>query len=144
MIVPFYKQEFWFSCFVACVRMILEYYGIKKSERELRPLLRVTPHATGLWFFVELGLESMGLHFHRGFGFSLDELRELVKNNTPLIVSLKFSEKHPNHTVVVTDITDKSIIVHDPDLGPNIRINVKQFLEAWSKRKHIAGFIKRG
>jgi len=141
MIVPFYKQEFWYSCFAACVRMILEYYGIKKSERKLRPLLRVTPHATGRWFFVELGLESMGLHFHRGFEFSLDELRELIKNNTPVIVSLKFSEKHLNHTVVVVDITHEFVIVHDPERGENLKVETKQFLEAWSKRSNIAGYI---
>lgn len=142
MIVPFYKQEFWHSCFAACVRMLLEYYGIKKSERELRPLLRITPYATGRWFFVELGLESMGLHFYRGFGFSLDELKELIKNEIPVIVSLKFPE-HPNHTVVVTEVTDEFITVHDPERGENMQIDTDRFLGAWSERKYLAGFIKK-
>ena len=142
MIVPFYKQELSWSCFAACVRMVLEYYGIEKSEKELRLLSKTTLEGSE-WFYVELGLESIGMHFYLAKGFSLGELKELIKNNTPLIVSLKFSEKHPNHTVVVTDITDKFVVVHDPERGAEMQISIEQFLEAWKKRENRAGFITK-
>jgi len=142
MKVPYYKQEFPWSCFPACIKMVLEYYGIKKSEKELRLLLRATFGA--IWYYIQLGLESLGLHFYYFEGFSLDELKELTKNKIPVIVSLKFSEKHLNHTVVVVGVTDEFVIVHDPERGENVKMELERFLEAWSKRKHIAGFIKRG
>lgn len=123
--------------------MLLDYYGIKEEERTLRSLLKVTPYKAGDWFFVELGLESIGLHFYWSYGFSFDELKELVKNNTPVIVSLKFSAKHSNHTVVVTDVTNEFVTIHDPERGENIKIDVKQFLEAWSNRGYITGYLKK-
>ena len=143
MLVPYHKQEVWFSCFAACIRMILEYHGIKKSERELRVLSKITPKDGGFWPFIELGLESLGLHFYWGYNFSLDELKELTENETPVIVSLLTAED-ANHTVVVTGVTDRLVIVNDPERGENVKVVVEKFLEAWSKRKHIAGFIKRG
>ena len=141
MKVPYHKQEFPWSCFPACIKMVLEYYGIKKTEKELRLILKAT--FGGRWYYVEMGLESLGLYFYWFDGFSLDELKELIKNETPVIVSLKLSEKHPNHTVVVTNIADESITVHDPERGEDIILGVKQFLGAWSKRNNIAGHIKK-
>lgn len=90
MKVPYHKQEFPWSCFAACVRMILNYYGINKSEKELRLLLKAT--FGSIWYYVQLGLESLGLNFYYFENFSLNELKELIKNETPVIVSLKFSE----------------------------------------------------
>lgn len=139
MKVPFHKQEFWFSCFAACVRMILEYYGIKKTEKEIRKLLKVA--TAGVWYFVEMGLESLGLHFYWADRFSFDELKGLIRNGTPVIVSLKFPD-HPNHTVIVTDTGNEFVTVNDPERGENIRIDIKQFLEAWSNRKYRAGYIQ--
>lgn len=141
MIVPFYKQELRWSCFAACVRMLLGYYGIKKGERELRLLSRTTLKGSE-WFYVELGLESLGLHFYLARGFSLNELKELIENGIPVIVSLKFPG-HPNHTVVATEVTDKFITVHDPERGANMQIDTEQFLEAWKKRENRTGFIKK-
>jgi len=142
MIIPFHKQEFWFSCFASCVRMVLEYYGIRKSERDLRRVLKVI-RGGGEWFWVESGLESISLHFYWFHSFSLDELKELIKEEIPVIVSLKLSREHLNHTVVVIDITDKFVIIHDPERRPNMQMSIDQFMEAWSNRKNIAGYIKK-
>ena len=140
MKVPYYKQEFPWSCFPTCIRMVLEYHGIKKEEKELRLLLKAT--FGGWWYYVEMGLESIGLHFYWLEGFSLDKLEELIKNETPVIVSLKISD-HPNHTAVVTDITDEFVALHDPEKGADIQISTKPFLKAWNKRKNIAGYLKK-
>lgn len=143
MKVPYYKQEFPWSCFPACIRMLLEFYGIKKGENELRTLLKSTLYSGGSWFLVEAGLESLGLHFYYSINFSLEELKALIRNETPVIVSLKLSQMHPNHTVVVTDVTNEFIITNDPEKGENTKIDPKQFLEAWSARGYIAGYIKK-
>ena len=146
MKVPYHRQEFPWSCFAACVKMVLEFIGIKKVEKDLRPLLRVTPYVGGSWYYAELGLESLGLHFYWSYGFSLEELKELIKGETPIVVSLRFEsgkEYHLNHTVVVTDVTDDFIIVHDPERDENMRIGVKHFSELWSNRRNLAGYIKK-
>ena len=146
MKVPYYKQEFTWSCFATCIKIVLEFIGIKKEEKYLRPLLRITPYTGGSWYYVELGLESLGLHFYWSYGFSLDELKELVKNEIPVIVSLRFESSkkyHFNHTVVVTDIEDEFIIINDPERGESIKTGIKEFLETWSERNNIAGYIQK-
>lgn len=143
MKVPYYKQEFPWSCFPACIRMLLEFYGIKKEENELRRLLKSTLHRGGSWFLVELGLESLGLIFYYSVKFSLEELKSLIKDGTPAIVSLNLSERHTNHTVVVIDITEDFVVINDPEKGEGIQLETIKFLEAWSKRGYIAGYIKK-
>lgn len=146
MKVPYYKQEFPWSCFSASVRMVLEYYGIKKEEKDLRTLLRVTPYTGGAWYYVELGLESLDLNFYWSYGFSLEELKELIEKETPIIVSLRFEsadEYHFNHTVVVTYMTSEFVTFNDPEKGESITMGVEEFLERWSGRNFIAGHIKR-
>ena len=67
-------------------------------------------------------------------------------HNIPVVVSIDIAffdgDEHQNHTVVATDITNEFVIVHDPERGEGIQIDIKQFLDAWSNRGYIAGYIK--
>ncbi len=125
--------------------MILDYYGIKKEERELRLLFKATPLKGGSWPHVKQGLRQLNIEFNWGINLTLEELKDLIKRATPVVVSIDIvffgGDEHQNHTVVVTDMSDEFVIVHDPERGENIRVDIKQFLEAWSERNNIAGHI---
>mgnify|MGYP001597735444 CR=1 FL=1 len=123
--------------------MVLEFHGLEKEEDELRKLIKATVYVGGSWFLVESAMESLGLHFYYSINFSLDELKDLIKNEIPVIVSLKLSQNHPNHTVVITDVADEFITANDPEKGEGMRIKTRDFLEAWSTRGYIAGYIKK-
>ena len=46
MHVSHHKQELPYSCLPACVRMVLAFYGLQRSESELRALLKTRPGGT--------------------------------------------------------------------------------------------------
>lgn len=146
MKVKYYKQETDYSCFPACIRMLLDYQGVKKEEKGLRLLFHTTPLKGGSWPRVKDGLKELNIEFEWGINFSLEELKSLVQQNMPVVVSIDIvflgGDEHQSHTVVVTEMTDEFVIVHDPERGESMRIDIKQFLEAWSNRGYIAGFIK--
>src|SRR5689334_11407481 len=57
--VPHFKQELPSSCLAACVRMILAYYGIPRTEAQIRAHLGTSPHGTparALFLLPSLGL----------------------------------------------------------------------------------------
>ena len=146
MKVTYYKQETDYSCFPACIRMLLDYHDIKKEEKKLRLLFHSTPLKGGSWPRVKDGLKQLNIEFELGINFSLEELKSLIQHNIPVVASIDISffggDEHQNHTVVVTDVSNEFVTVHDPERGENIEIDVKQFSESWSERGRIAGYIK--
>lgn len=146
MKVTYHKQETDYSCFPACIRMLLDYHAVKKEEKELRLLSHTTPLKGGSWPRVKDGLKQLNIEFEWGINFSLDELKGLIQHDIPVVVSIDITffggDEHQNHTVVVTDVTEEVVIIHDPERGESMQIDAKQFLEAWSDRGYIAGYIK--
>ena len=121
MKVNYHKQETDYSCFPACIRMLLDYYGVKKEEKELRLSFHTTPLKGGSWHRVKEGLEQLNIGFNWGINFTLDEVKDLIQKNIPVVVSIDIAffggDEHQNHTVVVTEITDEFVVVHDPERG---------------------------
>lgn len=144
MKVPYYKQELWFSCFATCVKMILEYYGIKKSERDLRILLKTTPRFGTLWEEAEKEIRNIGFELKHKRHTSYEELTNLVKSEIPVIASVDIESEDENvgHVGVVVAIENDTIVFHDPGKGI-VTLNRDRFLELWGKRKNKAGYIKK-
>jgi ABC-type bacteriocin/lantibiotic exporter with double-glycine peptidase domain len=93
--VPHYKQEGSMTCGLACVRMLLGYYGFNVSEEDI--LRETYMHKFGSWFsdlaksFEKRGLKTkvytINLHIYSPFweGESKDQLRDrLLKRKTKL------------------------------------------------------------
>jgi len=143
MKVPYYKQEFWFSCFAACMRMILEYYGIKKSERDLRVLLKTTPVHGTIWEIAEREIKAIGFELIHKNHMAYEELVHLTKElGIPVIISIdiEHGKKNVGHVGVVVDIEDDAIVLYDPKKGITT-YNREEFLGLWSKRRNKAGYI---
>lgn len=116
MMVPLYKQELSWSCFATCVKMILEYYGVKKSEKELRLLFKTTPTYGTLWEFVELEIKRIGFELIWKKFWTLDEVNSLLKQSIPVIAGIK-SETEDNHVIVLADLSEKYADMADPEKG---------------------------
>ena len=144
MKVPYYKQEFWYSCFATCVKMILEYYGVAKSERDLRILLKTTPLYGTIWEIAEREIKIIGFDLEHKMHMSYDELTNLVKSGIPVIASIDIKSEDENigHVGVVVDIGNDSIVFHDPEKGI-VTFHRERFLEMWNKRRNKAGYIKK-
>jgi len=143
--ISYYKQEFFYSCFPACLRMILEFYNIRKSEKELRILCKTTPLFGTIWEIVEDEIKNLGFEFIWKKNMELNDLENLIKSGVPVIVSLdiEVKEVHRGHVAVVVDIIEDSVVINDPEKGECLNISKEHFLELWEARKNLGGYLKK-
>jgi len=109
-------------------------------------LFHATPLKGGSWPSVKDGLKQLNINFEWCINFPLEEVKRLIQHDMPVVVSIDIAffggDEHQNHTVIVTAITDEFVLVHDPERGESIQIDIKHFLDAWSNREYIAGYIE--
>ncbi len=131
--VPFYKQTN-NDCILACVRMVLEFYGKKIKLKHLHKICNFGRHGCSVLDVTKgLGKEGIKCSYDN---LSLKELRKLLKNNKPVIcivnsLWLPWIEVFGFHSVVVIGYDDEKIILLDPLFGEK-KINVFEFLDAWN------------
>ena len=135
--VPYFRQEWENSCGIACVRMILAYFGRKISERELRDAIKLREDDLGT---TPIQLEKLCKKLnHRTLlkdDASVDELKNFLKNRIPVIVLIDpgvLEDKpwiYAAHFTVVTKISKDHIYLNDPDKG-RLTLDLKIFNRCW-------------
>ncbi len=140
MNVPHFQQEREYSCLAACVRMVLAFHGDYRSEDDLRRLLKTRVAGTSPANLM-LNLPGIGFDVSVFDGFQTI-LRQHVSEGTPCIVHL-WTEPLPYwqdavvHAVVVTDITEDTVVLNDPvQATPAIPVPLDAFLQAWAATDH--------
>lgn len=125
--------------------MLLGYYKIGVEERELRKLFKTTIQGGTSWPDVVKGVKEFNIDFIYSKNQDLNKLKELIENEIPVIVSVDTRKlgdfRHRQHTVVVIDIKENYVTVHDPEKGPNLQIGINEFIEAWKDRLNRVGYI---
>ena len=127
--------------------MLLEFYNIKIEEKELRKLFKTTTEGGTNWLDVVSGMKEFDINFVYLKNQNSDKLKELISQNTPVIVSVDTRKlgdfAHRQHTVVVIDINENYVTIHDPEKGPNMRLKITKFIDAWKNRLNRIGYIVR-
>ena len=128
--VPLFEQSAHGYCGPACLKMVLGYFGVKKSERELVRLTGATQKS---------GIGARGLlkaARQLGFrGFAKDsatfgDLRNCVmRRRIPVIVDW-FSEDDGHYSVVV-GIDRERIVLADPENGRRRAMPLSVFRRVW-------------
>jgi len=142
--LPFHRQETASSCAVACLRILLEYHGIKVTEAELREKCKTT----------ELGTYAKDLMAcARNFGFeasleylTVDQLKSLVNDGVyPIAYINMFPTSHIpyTHAVIIESLEGNQLLIVDPLDGPR-EIKLSNFLEGWEVFGNMAIVIRRG
>lgn len=124
---PFEQRENY--CGPSCLKMVLDYYGIEKSEKELVRLSGTSKHGvTG-----EDMLKVAKKFKLKGFikdNVDIKDLRKYVnKKKIPVIVSW-FSEDDGHYSVVV-NLDRENIYLQDPYLGHVRAMSIKKFKRLW-------------
>lgn len=118
------------ACGPASLKMVLGYYGLKKSEKELIKLSSCTKtkgtKASGLLKAAShFGFDG----FIRDFSDIKDLKNYVVKKKIPVIVDW-FSVDEGHYSVVV-DINKKNIYLQDPEIGRIKSLSINKFKTAW-------------
>ncbi len=115
----FYEQETPYSCVPACLRIVLNYFGIEASEDELR-LRSYTTHLGTNARDAVVCVQSYGLRAEEFRGASLEELRGwLSKELYPiLLIDLRpLRDETGRHAIVAEEISETELTYLDPLVG---------------------------
>ena len=116
-------------CGPASLKIVLDYYGVSLSEKNLGKIAGTTKEKGTL----KEGLIRAAKHF--GFqAFSKDrstlsDLRYFIKRKIPVIVNWFLEDE--GHYSVVVDINRKNVVLMDPHLGGLRTMPIEKFLRIW-------------
>ncbi|MBF0805688.1 MULTISPECIES: peptide cleavage/export ABC transporter [unclassified Streptococcus] len=122
-------QVDWKDCGVACLAMILSYYGSDYSLAYLRTLTKTGLNGTTAFGLVKAG-EALGL-MCQPLKLDLENLASAVMVK-PVLVHVVKEGKFP-HYYVVYQVTDSSIYLADPDPTVGlVEYSQAEFLKEWT------------
>ena len=129
MAFPFHEQETNYTCGAACMRMVLEFFGIKKTEKQLIRLLG-TNKVRGTWHkdFPRI-LEKYKLTYVVERSGTLEDIKRYMKGGYEVIVGYMPGEC--DHYSVVKKIDNDFIYFWDPSKGPDNKEGIKEFKRTW-------------
>ncbi len=138
-IKPFQETLHKGYCGPAVLRMVLEYYGINKSEEDLAELCRTSK---------DVGTDDQTLlKILRGFGLkakiknnaSFSDIKKYLDKEIPIIVDwftrgrqdYSESEVADGHYSVVVGLDKEFIYLQDPEIGRIRKLKRDDFLKVW-------------
>ena len=135
--VPYFKQEKSTTCGPACVRMVLDYNGIRLSEKELEDIFE-TSWLGNTCEELASGVEKLGFLSEVVENFTLESLKETLNKGMPIIALLDPAVLYGGlqgfgHFVIIIGFEQNVIYYHDPDMGLELTKDVQSFFTAWVK-----------
>jgi len=133
--VPSHRQQETYTCLPACIKAVLEYYGVSLEEETVAIACQSTPAGT----VAELALAGIRMLGYEGalveegtLGFLLSSLTE----GQPVIAFVDGAElpyaRGGSHAVVVCGYEAGQVICMDPALGRVVELDLLTFLRAWA------------
>ena len=135
--VPYFKQEKSTTCGPACIRMILEYNGIRLSEKGLEDIFE-TSWLGNTCEELASGVEKLGFLSEVVENFTMETLKETLNRGIPIIALLDPAVLYGGlqgfgHFVIIIGLEQNVIYYHDPDMGIELVKDVQLFFTAWEK-----------
>lgn len=139
--VPYFRQEKWYTCGPACLRMLLAFFGINASEEEIEKACETTELGTTSTQIVS-GASKFNVELVAIKNATLQDIKKLLEKN-PVIVLIDPSHIYGGiegfgHFIILVGLENDEIIYHDPDIldGEFKRCAIQTFLKAWSAHKN--------
>lgn len=126
-------------CGVSSLLIVLDYYGIKKSERELALILNVDNEFGTDSENIKRVAESFGLKVEIKSESSFEDIEYWLDKKVPIIVDwftrgrsdYSESEVADGHYSVVAGLDEKFIYLQDPEIGKIREIAREDFMRVW-------------
>lgn len=144
--IPFYYQTEPFYCGIACLRMIVEYFGKEFREDELLKYCAMTELGTNC-VSINFAAKRLGLNSEIRVSFTEQEVISTLNEGNPVIAlidpNLIYKRKNLDfkHFVVIIGYTPESFIIHDPEVGKNKLIKKEIFLKSWEVISNVGVVI---
>lgn len=135
--VPYFKQEKSTTCGPACIRMVLEYNGIRLSEKELEDIFE-TSWLGNTCEELASGVEKLGFLSEVVENFTLESLKETLNRGIPVIALLDPAVLYGGlqgfgHFVIIIGLEQNVIYYHDLDMAIELAKDGQLFFTTWEK-----------
>lgn len=134
-------------CGPASLKMVLEYFGVKKSEKELAKLSKAHPHHGTTAANLVAAAKKLEFKAHYKDFSSLKEIKKYLDKKIPVIVD--WWSVDDGHYSVVAGLDKKFIYLQDPELGKINKLDLITFQRNWFDfegeilKKNQAVFVRR-
>ena len=126
-------------CGPASLKIVLDYYGLNKSEKELAKLCKVKKNIGVLDKDIKRAAEHLGFKVIIKNNSSFKDIEKWLDKKVPVIVDwftkgrseYSESEVSDGHYSVVSGLDDKYIYLQDPEIGKIIKIKKTDFMIVW-------------
>ncbi|VVB97255.1 Peptidase_C39 like family protein [uncultured archaeon] len=139
--VPYFKQESWYTCGPACLRMALAYLGIIKTEKEVTEACGTTELGTTSTQ-IPATFQKYGIKASSVKNANIEDLKQEINEGRPVIVLIDPSYIYGGvggfgHFIVIVGFKEDEVTYHDPDEpnGEYMKCELKAFLMAWNATK---------
>ena len=125
-------------CGPASLKIVLDYYGVDKSEQELATLTNTTEIGTNAEN-IKHAAESLGFNVVIKNESSFSDIEEWLEKKVPVIVNwftrgrLDYSDSEvaDGHYSVVAGLDTEHIYLQDPEIGKMRVLKREDFLRVW-------------
>jgi ABC-type bacteriocin/lantibiotic exporter with double-glycine peptidase domain len=136
---PFQETLHADMCGPASLKIVLEYYGVNKSEDELAQLCKVKKGLGVDDKGIKLAAEKLGFKVKIKNNSSFKDIEKWFKKEVPIIVDwftkgrtdYGDSSTADGHYSVVMGLDDNFIYLQDPELGAIRKIERNNFMRVW-------------
>jgi len=133
-----YKERMLDSCGPASLKIVLAFYGIEKTEKELMSLCKVRS-GSGMGTSsknIKNATEKLGFKVKVKENSNFKDIEFWLKKKAPVIIDwfTRGGEKcavADGHYSVVTGLDEKFIYLQDPEIGRINKIKREDFLRVW-------------
>ena len=124
-----YRREIKYYCGPASLKIVLDYYGVSVSEKEIARIAGATTKEGASAKGLVKAAEYFGLTAFTKEDCSIDDLRHYLDKKIPVIVDWFWEDD--GHYGVVIGIDKKNIIFRDPSFLKTKKMPLEMFLKVW-------------
>lgn len=126
-------------CGPASLKIVLDYYGVKKSEQELAELCGVDENLGVNDQTIKRVAESLGFQVEIKNNSSFEDIKNWLDKDVPVIVNwftrgrtdYTNADVADGHYSVVCGLDDDNIYLQDPEIGKIRKLDKEDFKAVW-------------
>lgn len=134
--MPYVRQENDYYCGPAVLQMILEKFGVKKSQKEIAQAANSTLERGTFHRDMCRMAKENNLYVYAKKNATIEEIEKLVDQGFPVVVNYIEPEGDGHYAIVIGYGTD-DLIFNDPYHGEKFRFPKKEFKHRWHNIKKL-------
>lgn len=136
MKIPYHRQSTGYNCAPASLQMLLEFFGVYKSQKELAKKLKTTAKdGTGHERIIDF-VAKHGFFCYASDNSTLEEIKGFIKRGYPVLVNFIEPSDEEGHYALIVGINKNEIILNDPWNGRGFKISKADFKKRWRDSKN--------